>query len=347
MAIQTPATTKMVQNVIDGTTPVKNMMTTNTDQAIAGQKTFDNGKLLVKDDEGNTFVPVAYYTVSTFNCNDLPKKTGYFYNEDGFQINVPRGSQPTTIYQVITDLTANGGYQYTGGSIYPLYVRTFDDSDFTDWSQVFYRGKSYADLIGSSTVGSATQPVYINNGEPSPGIYTLGAACQKSLSDSSTASALSSTDTNVPTVRDIYYGTPTINGSKAYTSSTSIYAPTTGGTPGAVLVANGTGAPGWENNFFNKRVSLYESTSLTTGTKSMSNYSSYNLLLCVLKGGTLYYPFLIPRSEFSARSSSSNKLCLNMSTSASSKYIALYTTSNTSFYLDTVSEVDGLQIFGM
>lgn len=247
MAIQTPATTKMVQNVIDGTTPVKNMMTTNTDQAIAGQKTFDNGKLLVKDDEGNTFVPVAYYTVSTFNCNDLPKKTGYFYNEDGFQINVPRGSQPTTIYQVITDLTANGGYQYTGGSIFPLYVRTFDDSDFTDWSQVFYRGKSYADLIGSSTVGSATQPVYINNGEPSPGIYTLGAACQKSLSDSSTASALSSTDTNVPTVRDIYYGTPTINGSKAYTSSTGIYAPTAVGTSGYVLKSNGSGAPSWAN----------------------------------------------------------------------------------------------------
>ena len=186
--------------------------------------------------------------------------------------------------------------------------------------------------------GSTNRPIYISSsGNPATII----------VSDSITAAALTSSDTNLATVRDIYYGTPTINGSKAYTSSTSIYAPTTGGTPGAVLVANGTGAPGWENNFFNKRVSLYESTSLTTGTKSMSNYSSYNLLLCVLKGGSLYYPFLIPRSEFSARSSSSNKLCLNMSTSASSKYIALYTTSNTSFYLDTVSEVDGLQIFGM
>lgn len=186
--------------------------------------------------------------------------------------------------------------------------------------------------------GSTNRPIYISSsGNPATII----------VSDSITAAALTSSDTNLATVRDIYYGTPTINGSKVYTSSTSIYAPTTGGTPGAVLVANGTGAPGWENNFFNKRVSLYESTSLTTGTKSMSNYSSYNLLLCVLKGGSLYYPFLIPRSEFSARSSSSNKLCLNMSTSASSKYIALYTTSNTSFYLDTVSEVDGLQIFGM
>lgn len=350
MAIQTPATTKMVQNVIDGTTPVKNMMSTNTDQTITGQKTFDNGKLLVKDDEGNTFVPVAYYTVSTFNCNDLPKKTGYFYNEDGFQINVPRGSQPTTIYQVITDLTANGGYQYTGGSIFPLYVRTFDDSDFTDWSQVFYRGKSYADLIGSSTVGSATQPVYINNGEPSPGIYTLGAACQKSLSDSSTASALSSTDTNVPTVRDIYYGTPTINGSKAYTSSTSIYAPTTGGTPGAVLVANGTGAPGWESDYLSTRTSLYSSTSLSTGNKTLSqSVNNFSIIFFSLESESNgeHYPFWVPKSEFQGRNLSSNKLSLASNDYDKNRYVNFYYVNATTFYITSFSGIRGIQIWGI
>lgn len=281
------------------------------------------------------FVP--YYETTETDLNNLPKVLGYFYNESGFTINTPLGARIKLVYQRMFSNGSNSwGYQECLENAI-VQRRSFNVS----WGE-------WRIMEPFSFSGNSKLPVYIrDNGQPQPIEYTLDDACAKAVSDSSSASALSSTDTNVPTVRDIYYGTPTINGSKAYTSSTNIYAPTTGGTPGAVLVANGTGAPGWENNFFNKRVSLYESTSLTTGTKSMSNYSSYNLLLCVLKGGALYYPFLIPRSEFSARSSSSNKLCLNMSTSASSKYIALYTTSNTSFYLDTVSEVDGLQIFGM
>lgn len=337
MAIQTPATTKMVQNVIDGTTPVKNMMSTNTDQTITGHKVFENGKLIIKDKNGDNFTPVPYYETTETDLNNLPKVLGYFYNESGFTINTPLGARIKLVYQRMFSNGSNSwGYQECLENAI-VQRRSFNVS----WGE-------WRIMEPFSFSGNSKLPVYIrDNGQPQPIEYTLDDACAKAVSDSSSASALSSTDTNVPTVRDIYYGTPTINGSKAYTSSTNIYAPTTGGTPGAVLVANGTGAPGWENNFFNKRVSLYESTSLTTGTKSMSNYSSYNLLLCVLKGGALYYPFLIPRSEFSARSSSSNKLCLNMSTSASSKYIALYTTSNTSFYLDTVSEVDGLQIFGM
>lgn len=337
MAIQTPATTKMVQNVIDGTTPVKNMMSTNTDQTITGQKVFENGKLIIKDKNGDNFTPVPYYETTETDLNNLPKVLGYFYNESGFTINTPLGARIKLVYQRMFSNGSNSwGYQECLENAI-VQRRSFNVS----WGE-------WRIMEPFSFSGNSKLPVYIrDNGQPQPIEYTLDDACAKAVSDSSSASALSSTDTNVPTVRDIYYGTPTINGSKAYTSSTNIYAPTTGGTPGAVLVANGTGAPGWENNFFNKRVSLYKSTSLTTGTKSMSNYSSYNLLLCVLKGGALYYPFLIPRSEFSARSSSSNKLCLNMSTSASSKYIALYTTSNTSFYLDTVSEVDGLQIFGM
>lgn len=337
MAIQTPATTKMVQNVIDGTTPVKNMMSTNTDQTITGQKVFENGKLIIKDKNGDNFTPVPYYETTETDLNNLPKVLGYFYNESYFTINTPLGARIKLVYQRMFSNGSNSwGYQECLENAI-VQRRSFNVS----WGE-------WRIMEPFSFSGNSKLPVYIrDNGQPQPIEYTLDDACAKAVSDSSSASALSSTDTNVPTVRDIYYGTPTINGSKAYTSSTNIYAPTTGGTPGAVLVANGTGAPGWENNFFNKRVSLYESTSLTTGTKSMSNYSSYNLLLCVLKGGALCYPFLIPRSEFSARSSSSNKLCLNMSTSASSKYIALYTTSNTSFYLDTVSEVDGLQIFGM
>lgn len=67
-----------------------------------------------------------------------------------------------------------------------------------------------------------------------------------STSDSSSAAALSSSDTNYPTVRDIYYGLPNINGSHAYTSGTSIYAPTSTGNTGYELISNGSGAPIWK-----------------------------------------------------------------------------------------------------
>lgn len=99
--------------------------------------------------------------------------------------------------------------------------------------------------VGTATVGSSTKPIYLNGGVPTAGTYTLGAACAKSVSDSSSASALSSTDTNVPTVRDIYYGLPSINGSHSYTSSKTIYAPESAGSSGQLLTTSGSGAPTW------------------------------------------------------------------------------------------------------
>lgn len=66
-----------------------------------------------------------------------------------------------------------------------------------------------------------------------------------SLIDSTSAAALG-TNQALVTERDIYYGTPTINNSKAYTSSTTIYAPTAGQTSSYFLVGNGTtSAPTW------------------------------------------------------------------------------------------------------
>lgn len=68
----------------------------------------------------------------------------------------------------------------------------------------------------------------------------------KSISDSSSAGALSSSSTNFVTERDVYYGLPKINNAHNYTSSSTYYAPTTGGTSGYILKANGsTSAPTW------------------------------------------------------------------------------------------------------
>ena len=75
--------------------------------------------------------------------------------------------------------------------------------------------------------------------------YTLAAACAKGVTDSSSAGAIG-TGTNLVTERDVYYGLPKINNSHSYTSSTSIYAPTAGGTANYVLIGAGTtSAPTW------------------------------------------------------------------------------------------------------
>lgn len=79
--------------------------------------------------------------------------------------------------------------------------------------------------------------------------YTLNAASAKAVTDSSSASAISSTGTSLPTERDIYYGLPTINGVHNYTSSTALFAPTEAGTSGYVLKSQGAGAPEWEQEY--------------------------------------------------------------------------------------------------
>lgn len=89
----------------------------------------------------------------------------------------------------------------------------------------------------------------------------------KAINDSSSASAIS-TGTNLVTERDIYYGLPTINNSHTYTSSTTIYAPTTGQTSDYLLAGNGTtSAPVWR---FNKAVWETADQSLTAATDVLS-----------------------------------------------------------------------------
>ena len=85
----------------------------------------------------------------------------------------------------------------------------------------------------------------IKIGSDEYGVKGLAAAAYKALADSSSASAIG-TGTNVTTERDVYYGLPTINNAHNYTSSTTIYAPTSGGTSTQVLIGNGTtSAPVW------------------------------------------------------------------------------------------------------
>lgn len=68
----------------------------------------------------------------------------------------------------------------------------------------------------------------------------------RAYSDSTSAGALSNSSTNFVTERDVYFGLPTLNNAHNYTSSSTYYAPTTGGTAGHVLIGAGaTTAPAW------------------------------------------------------------------------------------------------------
>lgn len=70
-------------------------------------------------------------------------------------------------------------------------------------------------------------------------------ASWRSVEDSNNASPLNGNSNSIPTVRDIYHGLPSINGTHSYTSNNSIYAPTTGGTRGYILQSMGSEPPVW------------------------------------------------------------------------------------------------------
>ena len=103
--------------------------------------------------------------------------------------------------------------------------------------------------------------------------YTLAAACAKAVTDSSSAGAIS-TGTGLVTERDVYYGLPTINNSHAYTSSTSIYAPVSGGTSGYILQANGsTSTPTWSSV---NSLQLFQYKKVTIGIGTSGTVLSYS-----------------------------------------------------------------------
>ena len=120
-----------------------------------------------------------------------------------------------------------------------------------------------ASKLGSSDLGSSTKGIYLDDGVAKACSYSLSATVNsgtqdkiayysganaissgKGFTDSTEAGAISSSGTDIPTERDIYFGLPFINNSHAYTSNTEIYAPTDAGSANQVLIAQGgTSAP--------------------------------------------------------------------------------------------------------
>ena len=116
------------------------------------------------------------------------------------------------------------------------------------------------------------------------GSSTTAALTTRAVTNNASATKITAS-TNIPTMNTLYYGLPTINNSHEYTSSTTIYAPTAGGTSGHILVGAGaTTAPAWSVNAYiidesssstaNKRNELV----LGNATASTSNGSAFGRL---------------------------------------------------------------------
>lgn len=94
--------------------------------------------------------------------------------------------------------------------------------------------------------------------------YTLGDACARSVADVTEPTFFPNNNVKLATLRRIYYGMPTFNGTRQYNSNTNLYCPNSVGTNGYVLVSNGNGAPSWKS--FNDSVGTLSEGSITTTT---------------------------------------------------------------------------------
>lgn len=138
---------------------------------------------------------------------------------------------------------------------------------------------------GAYASGGQSNLTYCNQG-------AFGNVVTKSYTDSSSASAIG-TGTSIPTERDIYYGLPTINNSHSYTSSTTIYAPSTGGTAGQVLMSAGsTSTPTWGMTLYSyttaaMALSLNTWTNVATAA-NLGNPATGTYIIQVTAGGVIY-----------------------------------------------------------
>lgn len=179
-------------------------------------------------------------------------------------------------------------YINTDGHIYSNSKQVVNLSDVQALTNKTYNGFTLAaactkQVYSRTTVGDCESPTYKNhlidgsvlsywngayNGTASNLTYcnrgAFGTVVTKNHTDSTSAASIG-TGTSIPTERDIYYGLPTINGSHAYTSNTRIYAPTSVGTTGQVMVSTGA-TPSWSN----------QNTLSVGAAVKLKNYYSYS-----------------------------------------------------------------------
>lgn len=119
-------------------------------------------------------------------------------------------------YKILTTISASPTSGSAAEAAYDTGI-TINPSTHTITATNFAGNASSATKLGSTTVGSSTQPIYLSNGTATTcSTYAGGTAV-------------------------------TLNGTSKAASTASFYAPTGAGTSGQILSSNGSGAPSWIN----------------------------------------------------------------------------------------------------
>lgn len=340
MAIQTPATTKMVQNIIDGTTvpqkvkKLETARTVRTNLASTNAASFDG------------------------TANITPGVTG--------TLPVTNGGTGATSLDGANIVTKNTQQTITGQKKFEDYKLVIEDhADFnskdidinTNPSSekfAYFNGKDKnGNLIGAigfyqDPTGNTGAYLQANHGANWGG--NLGIKTKAGTSDVFAYAPNPRDNSNTNQIATTYWVNnkrPKINGNANYNSDSNFYAPITEGKSGNVLVSTGSGSPSWVTDFLGRNTSVYYA-SVTTGSKSFyQSIAKFTYIFFWLSGGTENYPFLIPRTEFIRKNSNNNKLSIASNDYNQNRYVNLYYVNEYGFYITSSSNIDMIEIVGM
>ena len=128
----------------------------------------------------------------------------------------------------------------TGTEGYPPIWDTIDAADVPNFSA----SKITSGTLGVARGGTGAESFTANSLIMS-GSTTTAALTTRSITNNTSNTAITNSNTNIPTMNTIYYGLATINNA-SQSRATGIYAPTSAGTANQLLVsAGGTSAPTW------------------------------------------------------------------------------------------------------
>lgn len=224
---------------------------------VTGNVTWDGSvdaslSTIVADDSHNhtkfNCVDITGQTVNLNNYNlssGIPHKIFYIEKTSGGATNISNTAVSGQAFTLMVELiryVSNSDYvtkqTFTSASDKSTYERWCTNGTWSSWLPVArFSGTPVSNRI---LIADGTSGAIKSSG------YTVGAAAAKGVTDSSSASAIG-TGTSLPTERDVYYGLPTINTVHNYTSSTTLFAPVSGGTSGQILKSEGNAAPVWIN----------------------------------------------------------------------------------------------------
>ena len=181
--------------------------------------------------------------------NDKVTVAGLLTLSGGFSIN----SNTTTAGTVKYILGVNAFSSNVGSVIYQDVGNIVVGSAKRVEYELSVNGKTYdgSKAISVGTMGVTYGGTGISSVTANAGALIAGTSANtytfRAITNNTAATAAAA-NTNLITANTLYYALPKINNAKTYTSSSTFYAPTSGGTSGYTLVAAGsTSTPEWTN----------------------------------------------------------------------------------------------------